>query len=402
MPDTQKINLFSITWPIFIENLLMVLMGLFGLWLTSRISTGAVATYGLVNQILGALQILFRVVSIGTSVVVTQHQGARDFEGARRIARTGLAASTWVGVATLLLLCFGSNWILWLMHLPTELMSVGTPYLSMLGVALLFDAISMSMVAVLRAYTHTRESMRIVLIMNMAQLVLSVPLLLGVGHWAGLGLPGLAMAMLASRLVGIAWACKVWRSRLLIQIRWADWFRLARKPLDEILHIGLPGAGEKVAFRVSFIISIAMVASMGKLALATHTYVFQAVQLVTLFTNSVGFGTEILVGHAVGAGHHDRWRFGQLCDDATGRSLGDDRAGDSASGGLDRVGGACARTWAVFQYGHHQWLTRFGRRPVPGQDQCCFGVSVRCWPGVAAGRAFWPWSGRNLDWLRCR
>jgi len=50
MATARKLHLFEITWPIFVENLLMVLMGLFGLWLTSRISTGAVAAYGLVNH----------------------------------------------------------------------------------------------------------------------------------------------------------------------------------------------------------------------------------------------------------------------------------------------------------------------------------------------------------------
>ncbi|MDP5239878.1 MATE family efflux transporter [Uliginosibacterium sp. 31-16] len=304
--SANKLRLFAITWPIFVENLLMVLMGLFGLWLTSRISTGAVAAYGLVNQILGALQILFRVVSIGTSVVVTQHHGANDEAGAHQVAKAGLAASSWVGLATLALLALDSNWILAAMHLPAELMPLGMPYMQALGVALLFDAVSMTMIATLRAYTFTRESMKIVLVMNLVQVALSVPLMLGVGDWPGWGLNGLAVAMALSRMLAIALAWRVWSRKLDIHIHLPDWLRLRWRPLSSILHIGLPGAGEKVAFRVSFIISVAMVASMGKAALATHAYVFQAVQLVTLFTNSVGFGTEIVVGHHVGAGQLHR------------------------------------------------------------------------------------------------
>lgn len=302
MNPPRKLHLFEITWPIFVENLLMVLMGLFGLWLTSRISTSAVAAYGLVNQIMGALQIVFRVVSIGTSVVVTQHHGAGDEAGARRIARAGVAASGWVGLMTMALMVLGSVWILLAMHMPRELMAVGDPYNQIVGVALLFDSVSMTMIAVLRAYTFTRESMRIVLLMNLAQVVLSLPLMLGVGAWDGLGLNGLGLAMILSRILAIGLVWKTWREKLGIHIRLPDWLRVERKPLAAILHIGLPGAGEKMSFRVSFIISIAMVASMGQAALATHAYVFQAVQLVTLFTNSVGFGTEIVVGHHVGAG----------------------------------------------------------------------------------------------------
>lgn len=299
----RELRLFDITWPIFVENLLMVLMGLFGLWLTSRISTGAVAAYGLVMQVMGALQIVFRVISIGTSVVVTQHHGASDASGARRIARAGLAASGWIGLATLVLMVPGATGILHLMQLPAELMPVGVPFNQIIGVALLFDSVSMTMIAVLRAYTFTRESMKIVLIMNIAQVLLSVPLMLGVGNGAGWGLNGLAAAMILSRVLSIGLAWEIWRARLGIRVKIPDWLRLAWQPVVDILRIGLPGAGEKMAFRVSFIITIAMVASLGKTALATHAYVFQAVQLVTLFTNSVGFGTEIVVGHHVGAGH---------------------------------------------------------------------------------------------------
>lgn len=306
MKTPVRLRLFAITWPIFVENLLMVLMGLFGLWLTSRISTGAVATYGLVNQVFGALQIVFRVVSIGTSVVVTQHHGAGDEKGAHAVAKAGLAASSWLGIACLgfLLLCSGG--LLVLLRLPAELMPLGGPYMRWLGLALLFDAISMTMIAVLRAYTHTHESMKIVLAMNFVQVVLSVPLMLGLGSWPGLGLNGLAIAMALSRVFAIGLAWHVWCHRLSVHVRLPEWLRLERLPLSAILHIGLPGAGEKVAFRVSFIISMAMVASFGQVALATHAYVWQAVQLVTLFANSVGFGTEIVVGHHIGAGHLHR------------------------------------------------------------------------------------------------
>ncbi len=306
MKPPARLRLFAITWPILVENLLMVLMGLVGLWLTGRVSSAAVATYGLVSQVFGALQIVFRVVSIGTSVVVTQHHGAGDEQGAHAVARTGLAAAAWLGLACLLMLLASAGGLLALLRLPAELMPGGAPYLRWLVLALLFDAISMSMIAVLRAYTQTTESMKLVLVMNLAQIVLSIPFMLGAGSWPGWGLNGLAVAMALSRVLAIGLAWRVWRERLALHIRLPDWLRLERHPLRSILHIGLPGAGEKVAFRVSFIISMAMVASFGQQALATHAYVWQAVQLVTLFTNSVGFGTEIVVGHHVGAGQLHR------------------------------------------------------------------------------------------------
>lgn len=303
-----RLRLFAITWPIFIENALMVAMGIFGLWMASRVSDGAVAAFGLANQIVGAFQIVFRVVSIGSSVVVTQHHGAGDRPGADAVARAGLAAAVWIGVATLVFVGLGAGMILEVLHLPPDLWSIGKPYMTMLALALALDSAAMTMIAILRANTFTRDSMRIVLVMNAAQVALSFPLMFGVGAWAGLGLTGMGLAMAVSRVLALGLLWRQWWRRLGIRLHVVDWLRMQRKPLGAILHIGLPGAGEKVAYRISFIMTVAMVASMGKAPLATHAYVWQAVALVTLFVNSVSFGTEIVVGHRVGAGELRRAR----------------------------------------------------------------------------------------------
>ncbi|MGC3963959.1 MAG: MATE family efflux transporter [Rhodocyclaceae bacterium] len=300
--SAPRLNMVGITWPIFVENLFMALIGLLGLWMASRLSDGAVATYGVANQIVGALQIVFRVASIGTSVVVTQHHGAGDRIGAGRVALAGLSAAVWVGIVTALLVGLGATQILTALHLPGELFVLGVPYLGLLAFALAVDSVAMTMIAVLRAYTYTRVSMRIVLLMNIVQVLMGFPLMFGVGGWDGFGLTGLAIAMIASRLIALALLWQGWRNKLGVRPGIVDCFRPDGRSLKSILHIGLPGAGEKVAYRVSFIMTVAMVGSMGAAALATHTYVWQSVQLVTLFVNSVGFGTEIVIGHLVGAG----------------------------------------------------------------------------------------------------
>ncbi|HEX5127806.1 MAG TPA: MATE family efflux transporter, partial [Rhodocyclaceae bacterium] len=299
---SKRLHLVAITWPIFVENLLMALIGVVGLWLASRLSDGAVGALGLANQILGAFQILFRVVSIGTSVVVTQHHGGGDHPGAEQVAKAGLAAAVWVGIGTLLIVSLGAAQILALLHLPKDLYPITLPYTVALGFALAIDSITMTMIAVLRANTFTRDSMRIVLAMNVVQIAASFPLMFGFAKLPAMGLLGMGLAMVLSRMFALGLLWRAWRNRLRMTLALPEWFRLRRLPLASILHIGLPGAGEKVAYRVSFIMTVAMVASMGAVPLATHAYVWQAVQVVTLFCNSTGFGTEIVVGHLIGAG----------------------------------------------------------------------------------------------------
>ena len=88
---------FTITWPIFSEHLLQASVGLLFVWLTSRISDGTAAAFGLSNQLMVTFVILFRLVGVGASVVVTQYLGAGDRAGAQRIARASLGGAVWLG-----------------------------------------------------------------------------------------------------------------------------------------------------------------------------------------------------------------------------------------------------------------------------------------------------------------
>ncbi|MFZ8469320.1 MATE family efflux transporter, partial [Staphylococcus aureus] len=88
----------------------------------------------------------------------------------------------------------------------------------------------------------------------------------------------------------------LWRARLKLRLRSADWWRLVRAPLATVLHIGVPGAAENIAWRLAFMTSLAAVAQLGALALATHAYTMQFLHVILMFGLAVGFAVEILVG----------------------------------------------------------------------------------------------------------
>jgi Na+-driven multidrug efflux pump len=124
----------------------------------------------------------------------------------------------------------------------------------------------------------------------------------GWGHVPGLGLTGFALALGISRAVGFAIHLLLWRWRLQLVPRAQDWWRLRWQTLQPVLHIGLPGAAENVAYRIALLVSVTVVAGMGARALATQTYAFQLMNLIVLFGVSLGFACEILMGHLIGAG----------------------------------------------------------------------------------------------------
>ena len=69
----------------------------------------------------------------------------------------------------------------------------------------------------------------------------------------------MAVAMLASRIVGLALHLWLWRRRLTLRPARRDWWLIRRARLAPVLHIGLPGAAENIAWRLAMMVTVPIV-----------------------------------------------------------------------------------------------------------------------------------------------
>ena len=272
-------------------------MGVIGTALAAKLSDQAAASFALGNHVLAMLFILFRIVGAGVSVVVAQCLGGGRREAADEVARATLGASTWVGGFSAGMALFASGLLLRLLNAPAELLPLALPYLQMLAPALLLDAWNATMASVMRAHLRVRDTLVVILIMHATHLVLALVLM------PRLGLTGFALALAASRVLGIALHLVLWHLRLQLLPRAVDWWHLNRQALAAVLRIGLPGAAENIAWRLCFMVSVAVAGQMGAKAVATQAYALQVTHVALLSALATGLAVEIVVGHLVGAGH---------------------------------------------------------------------------------------------------
>lgn len=308
-PDTpaaalaeRRPGLVAMTWPLFVELLLGTLVGMAGLALAAHVSDAAAGAFTLSNHVQQAFFLLFRVISMGVSVVITQQLGAGDRAGADRSARAAIGASTWLALGAGIAVAAGAGSLLALLNAPDPVLLLGRPYLQMLAIGLALDAYNASMASVMRAHLHARDTLVNMIVMHLLHLALCIPLMGGAGPLPAMGLAGFAVAMAISRAFGIAFHLWLWRRRLGLVPRRHDWWVLRGRRLGPVLHIGLPGAAENIGWRVSFMFTVAIAARYGEQALATHGYVVQMQMFIALFSIALGFATEILVGHMIGGG----------------------------------------------------------------------------------------------------
>lgn len=301
-PPPSALRLFALAWPLFLELLLGISVGIAGTALAARLSDHSGAAFALANHVAGTLFILFRVVGAGVGVVVAQNLGAGRREAADAVARAVLGASTWIGGGGALLALVCAPPLLRLLNAPPEVLPLATPLLQALAPALLLDAWNASMASVMRAHLHARDTLRVMVVMHALHLLLAPLLMAGVGAWPGLGLPGFALALVAARTLALLLHRALWRRRLGLVPQPAGWWRLPRQPLAAVAHIGLPGAAENIAYRLAFMVSVAVAGSLGAAALATQAYAQQIIMVVLLFGLATGLAVETVVGHLIGAG----------------------------------------------------------------------------------------------------
>jgi len=294
-----------IAWPIFVEQTLRILIGTVDTFMVSHVSDGAVAALGVANQFVVLALICFNFIGIGASVVITHHVGAGDVKGAQKIVTTAISVNTWIGLIVSVVAYLFAAPLLRLMQLPPDLMQYAEPFLVLMGGSLFMEAMNGAIGASLRAHGYTKDAMVVTLIQNVLNIAGNCVLLFGLFGAPRMGVTGVALSSVFSRVVASIALWILLERRLKLRLHARDLIALQLDRIKRILHIGLPAAGEHMSYWIWYMVITSFAARLGEESLAEMTYTQQVQRLVILFSIALGLGTEILIGRMIGAGEFE-------------------------------------------------------------------------------------------------
>ncbi|WP_404408656.1 MATE family efflux transporter [Jeotgalibacillus malaysiensis] len=300
--STKKLTLFALTWPIFIEISLHMLMGNADTLMLSQYSDDSVAAVGISNQILALIIVMFGFVATGTSILVAQYLGAGKQKSAAEIAVVSIAANLLFSLILSILLFIFDDKILLMMDLPPELLPEATIYLQIVGGLSFIQAVIMTLGAVLRSYSFTKDAMYVTLGMNIVNVLGNYIVIFGAFGFPVLGVEGVAYSTAISRFLGLIVLFILLVKRIDGGLPFLTLFKLPFAHLKNLLKIGIPSAGEQLSYNASQLVITAFIASLGTEAITTRVYTLNIMMFIFLFAISIGQGSQILIGHMVGAG----------------------------------------------------------------------------------------------------
>ncbi|WP_123042485.1 MATE family efflux transporter [Cohnella candidum] len=302
IPSWKKLSLFAVTWPIFIDSVLRMLLGTVDVFMLSRISDTATGAVGLANEIIFFCILMFGFVGIGTSVVVSQYIGAGREKEASRISALAITINLAFGIfVSIVLVGFGEP-LMRLMHLSPEQIGIAGRYLKIIGGFIWIEALSYAVSSIIRAGGNTKSVMFVTLGVNVIHITGNYLLIFGNFGFPEWGVTGAAVSTVVSRLLGIVVLFAILYRRIPSRIRIKDYVTWNGSYVKKILSVGLPAAGEHLSWQSQYLMIISFVNVIGVTALSTHVYVMNVSNYYMALAMAIGAGTEIIVGQMVGAG----------------------------------------------------------------------------------------------------
>lgn len=295
-----KEGLRKLVVPIFIETLLIMMLGAVDTVMLSQYSDEAVAAVGVVNQLVMFAFLIFEIINMGTSVLCSQYLGAKLPQKMVQVVGVSLLLNILIGLGVSAVLYFGAPWLLHMMGLRAELMTYGVNYMEIVGAFAFFQAISLTISASLKSADKAIYPMLVVVVVNVLNIIGNYTLIFGKFGMPALGVEGAAISTAFARGVSMV-VLFVILFRKHISSFPLKYFRpFPWMELKNLLKIGVPSAGENMSYSLSQVVLTYFINLLGNEALAARMYVVNVVMFVYLFTIAMAQGGAISIGHLVG------------------------------------------------------------------------------------------------------
>lgn len=287
--------------PLFLEQFLVVLVGIVDTFVVSFVSEAAVSGVSLVNSFNTIFIFLFTALASGGAVVVSQYLGKKDAENASKSISQLLMISTLFSIIIMITVLIGNRWLLHMLFgsVETDVMEACVTYLRISAYSYPALAIYNAGTSMYRSVGKTKVTMYISIAANMINVI---------GNCIGVfvlkaGVAGVAWPSLIARVfsaVIITILC--FQSTYGVQYYWKRIVNWDRKRIKMILAIAVPNAVESGIFQFVKVALSSVVALFGTYQIAANGIAQSLWSMSALVCVTMGPVFITVIGQCMGAG----------------------------------------------------------------------------------------------------
>ena len=294
--------------PLFIEQLLLMVVGLADTMMVSHAGEATVSGVSLDTMIYTIFILIFSSLGAGGGVIVAQYIGRKDRENGNTAASQVFLVSFSVSIVLMILLLLGGNTILHLLYpgVDPAVMDACRTYLWIVTLSFPANAVYNAGTALYRSMGKTSVTMRVSMMMNVINIV---------GNAIGI-------FVLHAGAAGVAWPTTIswyaaafvmtylcFSSENMVHIEWKKIFTVNKEMISRIMSVAVPNAVEGGLFQLAKVVLGSLIATFGTAQIAANGIGQTIWSLAAVVVSSMSPIFITVIGQCIGAGDTEAARY---------------------------------------------------------------------------------------------
>jgi len=302
--DWSNKRLFALFWPLVIEQLLVVMIGIVDMVMVSSVGEHAVSGISLVETINFLIITAFNAIATGGSVVASQYLGRRDGKNASRSARQLVYISFIISIILMFVTMFTRRLMLRTIFgdIAEDVLQAADVYFLFIALSYPFLALYTAAAAMFRSMGNSKVPMRAVVLLNIFNIGGNALLI----YVMKLGVAGAAISTFIGRIiiaVLLIYLLLKDKTRI-INLNGLTKIKLEKDMIKRILNIGIPSGLETSMFQIGKILITRIFTAFGTAAIAANAVGATINSIAFMPGSGFGMGLLIVVGQCIGAGDY--------------------------------------------------------------------------------------------------
>ena len=305
IPDFQKLfsnhDLNVLIIPLFLEQLLAVLVGVADTFMVSYAGEAAVSGVSLVNMFNTVFIYLFSALTAGGAVVISQYIGNSDPKNGKTACGQLIMISSIFSIFIMILVLLWNRPLLRLLfgEVDPDVMEACISYLKISAYSYPAIAIYDAGAAIYRSMGKTSTTMTISLLSNIINVVgNSIGIFVLHAGVAGVAYPSLIARALSA--VVIIFLC--FKNTNTVYLQWKNIFHWDFNMVKRILHIAIPNGIENGLFQLAKVALSSITALFGTVQIAANGVAQSFWNLAALMGTAMGLAFVTVIGQCMGSG----------------------------------------------------------------------------------------------------